>query len=151
MTTGTPEVGAGTSGPVDVLVLPLFGLLLAGVITGLVAAVTVALLQPLTGAGLRPPEQGYDPFGRLGVPVGCSVLGTAAVAVLGLPSAWLGVGASTTGVALRVLLVGVVLGVVLHRLHFGAADRRVRRAGRYSYGVFAVVWTATTAVYYAFV
>lgn len=146
MTTGTPEVGAGTPGPVDTLVLPLLGLLLAGVITGLVAAVTVALLKPWTGVGLRPAAPGYAPWSRLRVPVVFSVLGTVAVFALGVPSAWLGLDGSSA-LAVRVLVVGVVLGAALHRLHFGAADRQVRRAGRYSYGVFAVVWTATTAVY----
>lgn len=149
MATGTPDVGTSTPGPVEILLFSLFGLLLAGAIAGLVASVSVQLARPWTGAGLRPPEPGYAPWGRLRVPVGFSVLGTAAVSVLGLPAAWLGAGSSTVGVALRVVVVGIVLGVALHRLHFGAADPRQRQAGRYSYGVFVVVWTATTAAYFA--
>ena len=149
MSTGTPDVGHTEPGAVEILVLPLLGLLLAGLIAGLVASVSVQLVKPWAGAGLRPQEPGYEPWSRLRVPVVFSVLGTAAVAVLRLPSAWLGVGGSSIGAALRVLVVGAVLGVALHRLHFGRADPQLRQAGRYSYGLFAVVWTATTAVYFA--
>jgi hypothetical protein len=147
----TPDVGHTEPGAFEILLLPLFGVLLAGVVAGLVAAVTVALVKPWTGAGLRPPEPGYAPWSRLGVPVGASVLGTVTVAAVGLHASWLGVDGSTTGAALLVLVVGVLMGAALHRLHFGAAAPPERRAGRYSYGVFVVVWTATTVFYYAIV
>lgn len=151
MTTGTPAVGDGTPGPVEILLFPLFGVLLAGLVAGLVAAVTVTLVKPWIGAGLRPPEPGYAPWSRLKLPVGASVLGTATVAAVGLHASWLGLGSSTAGTALLVLAVGVALGATLYRVHFGAAEPRERRAGRYSYSVFVVVWTATTAVYFAIV
>lgn len=151
MSTGTPEVGRTEPGPVEILLLPALGIVLAGVITGLIAAVTVTLVKSWTGAGLRPPEPGYAPWRRLRVPVGGSVLGTVSVFALEVPSAWVGLGSSATGALLRVVAVGVLLGMALHWVHFGDTAWQQRRAGRYSYGVFAAVWTASTAIYYVVV
>lgn len=70
------------------------------------------------------------------------------VPLSGLSSAWDGIAGSSGGVVLRVLVVGVLLGVTLYWVQFGAADPTKRSTGRYSYGVFAVVWTVTMAVYF---
>lgn len=51
--TGTPR-GHSDPGPVEILLYPILGLLLAGLIAGLVAAVSVQLVRPWTGAGSVP-------------------------------------------------------------------------------------------------
>lgn len=151
MPSPTPDPGSSTPGPIEIVLLPALGIVLAGAITGFLAAVSVQLARPWTGAGLRPPERGYAPLRRLRVHVVGSVLGTAAVFALEVPSAWVGLDGSTTGDLLRVVAVGILLGVALHRVFFGDVAAQQRRASRSSYGVFAAVWTASTAMYFVVV
>lgn len=148
LATQSPEVGHSTPGPVELLLLPLFGLLLAGALMGLLAATAVLLARPVTGAGLDPSAATSDVWRQFGLPVGGSVLGTVAVSALGLLAASVPSLGPLENVAVRVLVVGVLLGAVLYRLHFGPEPRRRRRAGRYSYGVFVAVWTALATGYF---